>query len=313
MNAVRYSPSRIIATLPFSNAFDAENSSPAPAWKRCRLSYPYESIRFLSQVSRSAQAGRRERRLVSVEPLGIPGWRVVGRGVLVEADRGIEPGHVDGVARALRQPLRVGVELGDGLRRRRDAGLREQVLVVVEPVDVGQQRHRAAGPVVLGVLADRRRELVDVDVVAVDVRLQIDPGAGAAEGAGVVGREGERHVRGVAPTDRGDDLVVVHPGDAVDVDVGVELLEVRDHAVEDADLALAGSEAAPDRDRDVLVRVERLRRAGAAAALPRKRRAPARKARAVTAARCLVRNLTLLSSPGVLPAAARTSEITKVS
>ena len=38
MNAVLYSPSRIIAIFPVSKAFEAENSSPAPAWNRTRSS-----------------------------------------------------------------------------------------------------------------------------------------------------------------------------------------------------------------------------------------------------------------------------------
>ena len=37
MKATRHSPSRFIATLPFSNAFDGENSSPSPAWNFTRL------------------------------------------------------------------------------------------------------------------------------------------------------------------------------------------------------------------------------------------------------------------------------------
>src|SRR5215207_4833488 len=32
MNAVRHSPSTFIATLPFSNALEGENSSPRPDW-----------------------------------------------------------------------------------------------------------------------------------------------------------------------------------------------------------------------------------------------------------------------------------------
>src|ERR671932_470572 len=57
MNAVRHSPSTFIASLPFSKAFEVENSSPRPAWNLTRLSYPYQSISFFCQVSSFAHAG----------------------------------------------------------------------------------------------------------------------------------------------------------------------------------------------------------------------------------------------------------------
>src|SRR5919199_187154 len=57
MTATRHSPSRCIATFPVSNAFDAENSSPAPALKRTRLSQPYQSIRLFCQRRSASHSG----------------------------------------------------------------------------------------------------------------------------------------------------------------------------------------------------------------------------------------------------------------
>src|SRR3954453_18690948 len=57
MNAVRHSPSTFIASLPFSNALEDENSSPSPAWNLTRLLYPYQSISCFCQVRNLAHAG----------------------------------------------------------------------------------------------------------------------------------------------------------------------------------------------------------------------------------------------------------------
>src|SRR5262249_18821584 len=90
------------------------------------------------------------------------------------------------------------------LRRARDPRLREQVLVVVEAVVVGEEWHRAARALVLGVLLDCLRERADVDVVAVDVGLEVDPGPARAERPGVVGGAGEVDVgAGVGGVGRG--------------------------------------------------------------------------------------------------------------
>ena len=63
-----------------------------------------------------------------------------------------------GVAGGLGELHRVGVELGAGLRRGRDAGGLEVVLVVVQAVGVAEQRQRALVAVELGVLQLRRGE-----------------------------------------------------------------------------------------------------------------------------------------------------------
>src|SRR4029079_8434941 len=57
MNAVRHSPSTFMASLPFSNALEEENSSPRPAWNLTRLLYPYQSISCFCNLRSSAHAG----------------------------------------------------------------------------------------------------------------------------------------------------------------------------------------------------------------------------------------------------------------
>ena len=85
--------------------------------------------------------------------------------VLVEADERVEADHLQRAVRVPhRQLLRVGGQLGDRLRRRGDAGLLEERLVVVEAVRVGEQRQRAALAAVLRVVLRRRREDRRADV-----------------------------------------------------------------------------------------------------------------------------------------------------
>jgi hypothetical protein len=109
----------------------------------------------------------------------------------------------------LRELLRHVGQLGQRLRRRRDAGGREVLLVVIEAVGVGEERHRAALAAVLGVGADRVRELVEVNAVALHVRVQVDPRTRGAELADDVG--GVRHgdVGTLTGADRLQHLVVV--------------------------------------------------------------------------------------------------------
>ena len=134
----------------------------------------------------------------------------------------------------------------DRLRRPVQPRLLEHVLVVVEAHGVGQHRQRAAGALVLRVGARGGREDRVADLVALEVGLEVDPCAGAAERAGVVGRERLRDVGRLAAAARRDDLVVVDAADDADLDAGVERLEVLDGVLEDAQLALG--EADPERD-----------------------------------------------------------------
>src|SRR5439155_26193483 len=91
--------------------------------------------------------------------------------------------------------------------------------------------------------------------VPLDVRVEVDPAAGRAEGAGLVGLERERDVGRVAATDGGHDLVVVDRPYALDLHRGVQLVEAVQHGVPDAELALA--EAAPHGECDRLAEVRR--------------------------------------------------------
>src|SRR4051794_38964156 len=79
-----------------------------------------------------------------------------------------------------------------------DAGLREQVLVVVQPVVVGEQRHRAADAVVLGVRLHCLGDVVQVHLVALDVAAEVLEGAGLAVLPERVGVAGDRDVRSCA-------------------------------------------------------------------------------------------------------------------
>ena len=124
-------------------------------------------------------------------------------------------------------------------------GLREEILVVVEAVDVREHGERAAGALELGVLARHLGEDVVAETVLIHVVGEVDPGSVRAVSACVGARvERVRHVRRVAAADRGDDLVVGDPADHLHVDVRVRLLEVCDHVLHDAELAVG--EAGPE-------------------------------------------------------------------
>ena len=168
-----------------------------------------------------------------------------------------EPELGVGVTVALRQLDGIGVELGEGLGRRGDAGLREHRLVVVEAVGVAEERQRALVSLVLRVvelrLGERRRR---VDAGLLEERREVDEGVRAAELADVVGRERRHHVRRLGPTRTQGlvDLVVGDVADCLDGDVGVDLLEGSDVVLDRLDL-VGCAPAVPEGDGRLGVRV----------------------------------------------------------
>jgi hypothetical protein len=92
-----------------------------------------------------------------------------------------------------RELLGVVRQLIGRLRRVGEARCLEHVQVVVQTVRVGQERQRALLALEVRVREGRLREDgpvdSDVGVFVVDVRVQVDPGAGVAEPADVVDTE----------------------------------------------------------------------------------------------------------------------------
>ena len=222
--------------------------------------------------------GRLEARVTGHRGLAVVGevrrvelGREVGDRGLVEVVVRHEPELGVGVTVALRQLDGIGVELGEGLGRRGDAGLREHRLVVVEAVGVAEERQRALVSLVLRVvelcLGERRRR---VDAGLLEERREVDEGVRAAELADVVGRERRHHVRGLGPTrtQRLVDLVVGDVADCLDGDVGVDLLEGSDVVLDRLDL-VGCAPAVPEGDGRLGVRVV----VRAAARAPARRRA----------------------------------------
>ena len=198
---------------------------------------------------------REVRLAVRGQPLDAEGRAPALGDVLVEADQRVDAGDLDrAVRRALRQLLRVRRQLGDRLRWARDPRLREQRLVVVEAVGVGEQRQRAPLPAVLRVVAGRRREPVDVDVILLQVGRQVDPGAAAAVVADVVGVERADDVGRRSRADRGDDLRVVDVADDLDLGGRVALVVLVDQRLERLELVGSGAPPDPRRERHRLRR-----------------------------------------------------------
>ena len=127
-----------------------------------------------------------------------------------------------------------------------EPGFLEQRLVVVEAVGIGEKRQGAANALVLRVVARCRWEDVDVDLVPLEVRGEIDPPSGWAEDAHIVGLEGADHVRDVAGAKRGDDLVVDDAADDRDLDVLVLRVVLGDDLLE-LDQLMTGAPADPER------------------------------------------------------------------
>ncbi len=178
-----------------------------------------------------------------------------------------EPELGVGVAVALGQLDRVGVELGERPGRRADAGLREHGLVVVEAVGVAEQGQRALVALELRVVELRRGERRPwVDAGLLQERREVDEGVRGAELTDVVGGERRHDVGGLgaARAQRLVDLVVGDVADRVDGDVGVLLLEGGDVVLDCLDLGRRAP-AVPEGDGRLRVRVV----VGAAAAGPR--------------------------------------------
>ena len=158
------------------------------------------------------RVGTQDRPAVLVLPARAGHDPEVGQVVLVEAGQRVEADLLQAaVAAPAGQLLRVLGQLGQRLRRAGDARLGEQLLVVVQPVRVGEQRHRAPPVLVRGVLLDQLRDVAQVDVVALQVGGQVAPRAGRAELADVVGGTGQGDVGTLTGADRLGGLVVVLP------------------------------------------------------------------------------------------------------
>jgi hypothetical protein len=193
----------------------------------------------------------REHRLAaSVHVLGAEERRVgtqVGSIACVETEEGVVPGDLDRAVRVLlRQLLRVRGELRHRLRRAGEPGRLEHLLVVVEAVDVGEQRQGTALALVLRVVLRRLREHVDVDLVLRQERFQVDPRTRVAVAADVRGCERAHDVRHLAAADRGGDLVVVDAADDLDGHFWMLVVVFRHYALEG--LELRSAPAHPDRD-----------------------------------------------------------------
>ena len=236
MNETRHSPSIIIASLP---RLEGVRGGELVARARVPLDEVLVPVVVDEALLPAEQLRPRrvlaERRLAArVEPLAVHG-RLIGAGrVLVEAEERVVADDLQRAVRVLRrQLLRVRRQLRERLRRALQPGRLEHRLVVVEAVDVGEQRQRAALALVLGVVHRRRREDARLDPVLLHVRSQVDPAAGRTVDADVRRRERADDVGRVAAAERGDDLVVVDAADDLDLDgrvlavvLGRDLLEL---------------------------------------------------------------------------------------
>ena len=228
---------------------------------------PVDEALLPAQELRPREPVGEDRLALAVEVLASVERRVVrhvGEVARVHAPERVEAGDCDLPAAPLRQLLRGGRQLADRLRRALDPCLREERLVVVEPVRVGEERQRTPLALVLGVVERGLRELAEVDVVLLQVGAEVDPGACAAVDPHV--RRGERadHVGRVPGSDRVRDLRVVDRADDLHVHVRVLRVVLGHDALELLQLACAP--AHPDRDRHPFLR--RLR-AGALGGLRR--------------------------------------------
>ena len=149
MKATRHSPSSVMAMLP---DLEGVRGRELVALRRLPadevvVAVPVDEVLLPGEQGRPAGVLRQDRVPLVVGELGAEVVRVGddhGRRAVVEAGERIEAHDLERAVRiAHRQLLGVGDELGDGLRRARDAGLGELRLVVVEAPRVGEQRQGA--------------------------------------------------------------------------------------------------------------------------------------------------------------------------
>ena len=210
---------------------------------------PVHEALLPAQHLRPRRIGGEARVALGVDPLRAEERDERRDGVLVEADEGVEADDLQrAVGVPLRQLFRVGRQLGERSRRPRQAGVPEELLVVVEAADVREQRQRTALAFVLRVVARRRRELVHVEPRGLDRRPEVLPRAAPAVRADVVGRPRDDDVRHLARADRRRDLVVADVPDDLDLDAGSGLVVHRDDLLELVELACGPGR--PDRELD---------------------------------------------------------------
>ena len=204
---------------------------------------PVDHLLLPREPLRPGGVGREMRLAAGVGVCPAPRQDPPFRDVLVEADERVDPDLLQrAVGVANRELLRVRGQLRDRLRRAGDSGLLEQRLVVVEAVSVGEQRQRALLAAVLRVVVRRRREHRRADPGLLHQRREVDPAAGPAVDADVVGVERTDDVRRGACPDGRDDLVVVDAPHDAQRDVGICLLVLGRELLERGQLACAPSD-----------------------------------------------------------------------